>query len=432
MARRLLCLLTFCFFATIAHADNWPGWRGAGGQGQSAEKGMPLTWDAKKNVRWKVALPDQGSSTPVIWGDRIFLTQASEKSMWPPKGGKGGQGGPAIAKRRSLWCLDRASGKVLWQKDVTYDQPESTHGTNPFCSASPATDGERIVVSHGSAGMYCYDFSGKELWKVALGKLEHDWGNASSPVLYGDLAILWCGPGDRTFLLAVDKRTGAKVWQHDETGSDIGAYVGSWSTPMIAKVNGQDQLLLGVPKTFKGLDPKTGKELWTCAGLGNLVYTSPLFARTPQGEDIAVQLSGFGGPGLAVKLGGSGDITKDRLWHHAKGNPQRIGSGVIVGEHLYQFEENGTPRCFELKTGKEVWEVKERPGGGAWGSMVHAVGWLYVTDRGGSTYVFAANPKKYEVLATNRLGEHVDASIAISNGDIFIRSFKHLWCIGGK
>ena len=140
-------------------------------------------------------------------------------------------------------------------------------------------------------------------------------------------------------------------------------------------------------------------------------------------------MSGFHGAALAVKLGGTGDITKDRLWHHAKSNPQRIGSGVIVGEHIYMVEENGTPHCFEVKTGKEIWEVKERPAGNAWGSLVHADGRLYITDRGGTTIVLAANTK-YELLATNRLGEHIDASIAVSDGDLFIRTYKHLWCIG--
>jgi outer membrane protein assembly factor BamB len=146
-------------FAAAGLADNWPAWRGADGQGQSAEKGLPLTWSAKENVRWKTPLPDEGSSTPIVWGDRVFLTQASEKTMWPPKG----TGGPAVAKKRSLICFDRADGKLLWQKDVLYPEPESTHPTNPFCSASPVTDGERIVVSFGSAGMFCYDFTGKEL-----------------------------------------------------------------------------------------------------------------------------------------------------------------------------------------------------------------------------------------------------------------------------
>lgn len=426
MKRPIFAFMTIFTLTAAGRAENWPGWRGPGGQGQCAEKNLPLTWGPKENVRWKVKLPDAGNSTPVIWGDRVFVTQASEKTVWPPKGGNG----PAVARKRSLMCFARADGKILWQKDVIYQDQEATHGTNPFCSASPVTDGERVIVSFGSAGMYCYDFTGTQLWKRDLGKLEHIWGNASSPILYNDLAILWCGPGERQFLLAVNKKTGDKVWEHNEPGGADGlqnrAWIGSWSTPIVVPINGQDQLLLGVPKFFKGFDPKNGKELWSCAGLGNLVYGSPLYA-----DGLAVAMSGFHGPALAVKLGGGGDITKDRLWHHTKSNPQRIGTGVIVGEHLYILEAAGAPHCFELKTGKEIWQAKERPGDGAWGSMIHAGGRLYVSTRGGTTLVFAASPK-YELLASNRLGEHVDASIAVSNGDLFIRTHKHLWCIGSK
>jgi outer membrane protein assembly factor BamB len=427
MMRSLLALLTTCSLAAVALGDNWPAWRGPTGQGQCPEKALPLKWSRTENVLWKVPLPDSGTSTPVVWGDRVFVTQASDKTLWPPKGSNGGI---AIGRKRSLLCLDRATGKQLWQQTVIYDKEEATHPTNPYCSASPATDGDRVVVSFGSAGMYCYDFQGKELWKVDLGKLEHVWGNASSPVLYGDLAILWCGPGERQFLLAVDKKTGKEVWKHDEPGGSDGItnkkWIGSWSTPLIANVKGQDQLILGMPKVLRSFDPKTGKELWSCQGLTDLIYTSPLYA-----DGIVVAMSGFHGSALAVKLGGSGDITKDRLWLH-KRNPQRIGSGVIVGKHVYILEADGVPHCFELETGKEVWKVEERPGGAAaWGSMVHADGKLYVTARGGTTFVFAASPK-YELLAENRLGEHVDASPAIADGQIFIRTFRHLWCIGHK
>ncbi len=425
MKRTVLAVLALCGPATFATADEWPGWRGPGGQGHCTEKDLPLTWSPAENVRWKVALPDAGSSTPAVWADKVFVTQAGEKTEWPPKGGNGG---PAKARKRSLLCLARADGKLLWQADVIHDEIEQTHPTNPYCSASPAVDGERVVVSHGSAGMHAYDLSGKTLWKFDAGKMDHIWGNASSPVLYGDLAILWCGPHEVQVLVALNKKTGEKVWEHREPGGDPKKFLGSWSTPIVVKVDGRDQLILGVPRKLKGFDPKTGKELWSCDGLGDLVYSSPLFA-----DGIAVGLSGFGGPGLAVKLGGGGDITKDRLWHHPR-NAQRVGSGVLVGEHVYILEETGQAHCYELKTGKELWQdqIEKKPdGGGAWGSMVHAGGRLYVTTRSGTTQVYAAAPK-FELLASNRLGEHTDSSLAVSNGELFIRTYKHLWCIGGK
>ena len=427
--RRFLCAATLTLgLLTTVHAENWPNWRGPDNQGHSTEANLPLTWSDKEHVKWKIALPDQGNSTPIVWGDRIFLTQASDKKDWPPKPPSGA---PASAHKRSLWCLNRADGKVLWQKDVIYPELESTHNTNPFCSASPVTDGERVIVSHGSAGLFCYDFHGKELWKRDLGKFEHIWGNASSPILYGDLGILWCGPGERQFLLAVNKKTGETVWETPIPGGKYGkkdeGWLGSWCTPIIINVDAQDEVIVGISEKLKGFDPKTGKELWSCDGLGKLVYTSPV-----AGNGVAVAMAGYGGAAIGVRLGGKGDVTQThRLWQHAR-NPQRIGSPVIVGDHLYILNDSGQPTCYELKSGKELWDVKERPAGGAWGSMVHAAGRLYVTTNNAETLVFAASPK-YELLARNRLdGDTVRASIVPSNGELLIRGHRHLWCIGTK
>jgi outer membrane protein assembly factor BamB len=426
----LAVVATFCCCAVPIHAENWPAWRGPTGQGISSEENLPLQWSATENVRWKVSLPDAGNSTPVIWNEHVFVTQASEKTVWPPQGSNGG---PAVARRRSLLCFRRSDGKLLWQRDILYAEKEPTHPTNPFCSASPVTDGARIVVSFGSAGIYGYDFEGKELWNKDVGKLEHLWGNASSPVLYGDLAILWCGPGQRQFLIGVDKHTGAEIWRHEEPGgsSGLGAnkeWVGSWSTPILARVGDRDQLILSVPEKVKGFDPRTGTELWSCRGLSKLVYTSPLYA-----DGVVVAMSGFHGPALAVKLGVQGDITKDRLWHHTTNQPQRIGSGVILGPHVYLVEESGAPHCFELKTGKEIWDaqVTKRPAGSCWSSLIAAGDRLCAVDTNGTTLVLAARPE-YKLLATNRLQERTYASLAVSDGELFLRTDKHLWCISEK
>lgn len=405
------------FVSLSAHAGDWPAWRGPYGQGQCDEKGIPVTWSETENVTWKVPLANPGNSTPVIWGDKIFLTQANT----------GGS-------QRSLLCLSRADGKLLWQQDITYGEKERNWNPSWYCNASPVLDGERAVVSYGSAGMYCYDFDGKELWKrTDLGTWEHAFGNGSSPILYGDLAILWCGPNEtkgRNFLLAVDKKTGKTVWEQDHS-------YGSWSTPLITKVNGQDQLLLAYSKDVKGapddktgflygFDPQTGKEIWKCQGLNSYCYTSPLF-----GDGVAVGMSGYGGSAIAVKLGGTGDITANRLWQHPK-NTQRVGSGMVLNGHVYMVDENGVPHCYELMTGVDQWKLDKRPGSGAstWGSMVHADGRLYVLMRNGETLVFAAKPT-YELLAVNKLadGESTNSSLAISNGQIFLRTFKHLRCI---
>ncbi len=405
MRKPIHMLFAVLILGSFAEAGDWPAWRGPTGQGFCEEKPVLLNWSDTENVKWKVPLAHQGNSTPIVWGGKIFLTQAIKDGL-----------------TRSLLCFDRKDGKLLWQKDVEYPEKERNWNDNWYCNASPATDGERVVVSFGSAGMYCYDFEGKELWKrTDLGKWDHQFGNGSSPVLYGDLAILWCGPNQkegRNFLLAVKKQTGETVWEHDEKA-------GSWSTPLIINANGRDQLLLSTVPDLKGLDPKTGEELWRCDGLNKYVYTSPLF-----GNGVAVAMSGYTGAALAVKLGGSGDITKDRLWLHPK-NTQRVGSGMIVGDYVYIIEETGIPHAYDLHTGEEVWKLTKRPSGGqTWGSMVHADGRLYVLMRNGSTQVFAASPK-YELLATNTLkGASTNSSLVISDGDIFIRTFQHLWCIG--
>ncbi|MCI0701062.1 MAG: PQQ-like beta-propeller repeat protein [Planctomycetia bacterium] len=410
MKRTLASLLLMTGVTALTAAD-WPAWRGPTGQGYCEEENVPLKWGGKtqENVKWKVPLANQGNSTPIVWGDNIFLTQAN----------KGGS-------ERSLLCFARADGKLRWQKDVPYGEKEKNWNQSWYANASPVTDGERVVVSFASAGMYCYDFDGKELWKrTDLGKWEHEFGSGSSPVLYGDLAILWCGPNknpkDRNFLLAVDKKTGKTIWEHDEKQ-------GSWGTPIITKVDGKDQLVLGMGPHLKGFDPTTGKELWLCKGLTSYVYTSPLVA-----NGVAVGMSGYGGDAIGVKLGGTGDITKDRLWLHKKPATQRVGSGIILGDHIYMVDENAVPHCYELKTGNDLWKDEAKFKGTTWGSMVHADGRLYILMRSGETIVLAANPK-FEILATNSLGggENTNSSIVISNGQIFIRTFKHLWCIEQK
>jgi outer membrane protein assembly factor BamB len=401
-------LFNLCLFPLSARADNWPAWRGPTGQGFCEEKNIPLDWSATKNVKWKIPLSEPGNSTPIIWKDKIFLTQANN-------------GGT----KRSLLCLNKADGKQLWQKDVAYDEKERNWNPSWYANASPMTDGERVVVSFGSAGVYCYDFEGKELWKrTDLGKWEHQFGNSASPVIYDDLVIQWCGPNEkegRNFLLGMDKKTGKSVWEHNEKE-------GSWATPVITKIDGKDQLVLATGPRLKGFEPKSGKELWSCEGLQSYVYPSALIS-----NGIAVGMSGYGKSSLAVKLGGSGDITKDRLWLHPKPANQRVGSGMIVGEHCYIIDENGIPRCYELQTGKNLWEDVDKLKSLTWGSLVHAEGRFYIMLRNGDTVVFAAKPK-FEILSINSLerGTQTNSSPALSDGEIFLRTFKNLYCISAK
>ncbi|MBI5685844.1 MAG: PQQ-like beta-propeller repeat protein [Verrucomicrobia bacterium] len=421
----LTALCVLCAVTSSALAANWPAWRGPLGTGIGDEKNLPVKWSATENVKWRVALPERGNSTPIVWNDRVFLTQP-------------------VGKERTLMCFNRSDGKLLWKQGVTTKlDDDPTHGTNPYCSASAVTDGERVIVWFGSDGLHCYDFAGRQLWSRDLGLQKHIWGYGSSPVIYGGLCFLNFGPGARSFLVAVDKKTGKTVWQRDEeTGygkpppADVRAgkggpatYVGSWTTPVIMRVEGRDQLLMSWPRRLAAYDPMGGKELWTCAGLNPLVYSSPIYS-----GDIIVTMGGFSGSSLAVRAGGSGDITSSRrLWHHPR-TKQRIGSGVIHDGRIYIHNDPGVAECFDLKTGNLVWEERLRGDGKTgqnWSSVMLAGGNCYTITQGGDCFVFKASPK-FELVAVNSLGERSNSSIVPSNGELLIRTHAALWCIGAK
>jgi outer membrane protein assembly factor BamB len=421
------CFLLFLSLANPAFTANWPAWRGPLGTGISEEKNLPTTWSKTEAVKWRVALPERGNSTPIVWGDRVFLTQA-------------------VGDRRTLMCFNRIDGKLLWQAGVTANEKEPTHDMNPYCSASPVTDGERVIVSFASDGLYCYDFDGKELWKrTDLGRQIHIWGNAASPVIYKDLCFLNFGPGETTYLLAVDKKTGRTLWKHEEEtgyGRESAAageptknppkretYIGSWTTPVVMEVEGKDQLLMSWPRRLAAYEPASGKELWTCSGLNPLVYTSPIY-----GDGIAVSMGGFSGKAIAVRAGGSGDITESRrLWHHPL-SPQRIASGVVHDGRIYIHDDPGIATCLDLKTGETVWKERLKgpgPTGTNWSSVMLADEKCYSINQGGDCFVFRANPT-FELISVNSLGERSNSSIVPSNGELFIRTHEALWCIGSK
>ena len=412
--------LFWVFVVSSIFAENWPTWRGSLGTGVSDEKNLPLEWSVTKNVKWKVALPERGNSSPIVWGGKVFITQAIEKEG-----------------RRTLMCFDRRKGKLIWQKGVVYKEKEITHRTNPYCSASPVTDGERVIVSHASAGIFCYDFNGKELWRQVLGPQKHIWGNGASPVIYRNLCILNHGPGAPTFLVALDKKNGTQIWRHDEAGGHSGEkkegeknkWVGSWTTPILINVKGKKQLVMSYPGRVVAFDPMAGKELWTCRGLNELVYTSPLY-----GNGIVVAMGGYGGTALATRIGEKGDVTAThRLWTRPK-EQQRIGSGVLHTGHIYILNATGVAQCINVNSGKVAWEERLKGKGassGSWSSMVLADGKIYAINQSTDTFILKAS-SKFELLATNSLGEMTQSSIAVSDGELFIRTYEHLWCISNR
>jgi outer membrane protein assembly factor BamB len=413
--KRSISVSVMLLAAAPLMADNWPAWRGVHGDGVSRERGLPLKWSATENVRWKARLPEPGNSTPIVWGEHVFLTQALD-------GGK----------RRAVIAWRRSDGMKLWQQELPCHFEETSHKQNPPCSASPVTDGSAVYAHFVSAGVVAYDFGGKRLWQRDLGPVRSRWGNGSSPILYQDLLIVFHGPGaPSTFLIALDKRTGATVWQQEETAIDSPVF-GSWSTPVVIRAGGRDELIMPLPGArvggegiIKAYDPATGKVLWSCRGGGNEIYAMPAVS---EARDLVVAICGHNGPLLAVKPGGSGDVTASHLaWRAADKNPQRVGSGVFHDGRFFLADAPGFLECIDPKTGTAIW--KERLDGNLWGSILLADGKLYVTSLEGETFVVAAGPS-FQLLARNKIDEPTYAAPAPSDGELFLRTYKHLYCIG--
>ncbi len=415
LSRWTLALVVGCGLGACCAGADWPQFRGPQGSGVSSETDVPLTWSRRQNIRWRTELPPPGNNgSPIVSATSVFLATADD----------GGH-------KRSLHCYDRRTGRLRWAADVAFDGEESTHRSNPYAGSTPAADGSRVVVWHSSAGMHCYDYQGNRLWSRDLGTFRHIWGYGASPIIHGDLVINNCGPGAGQCLVALDKHSGKVVWKVDEPGGksdNSKPWTGSWSTPVIARTNGREVILVSYPHHVKAYDPATGKVLWQCDGLGHLVYTSVVV-----GDGRAVAMGGFHGPAMGFTLGGRGNVTQDNvLWHHTGRNPQRIGSGVILGPRMYMGNEPGTVECLDVASGEKRWEAKLPGGGRLWASLVCAAGRLYATTQEGRTVVFAADPDRFQVLAVNPLDEPTNATIAVSQGQIFLRTNQALYCIETK
>lgn len=420
--RCLFAFLLFSILAPSARANDWPGWRGPGGDGKLPEaSGYPLEWSDSKNLRWKVDLPAPGNSSPIAVGDLLFLTFARD-------GGR----------QRVLQCRNTGDGAVVWEKSVAYERKDTTHKTNPYSAASPFCDGERVYAWHGNAGLHAYDLKGREVWSRDLGSdYEHIWGpNAASPILYGDTLVIHAGPGMAVRLFGIHRKTGETMWERelkDEESAGPDQFKGSWATPLIIENAGRAEMLIGLPGFLKSFDPLTGEELWRCSGPGELAYTNVL-----ADKKNAVYLSGFGGPGTCVRLPSAsdkGDITEShRLWTEPgkKPNRQRIGSGQLIDDHLYQLDEPGIMVCLEAATGKKLWE--KRMSKRSWSSMNLIGDKLYVNDELGTTYIIEPDPGGLRLLHTNRLegNQHTNSTPAFANGNIYLRTDSSLFAIGGR
>ncbi len=401
-----------------AHAADWPMFRGPRGDGTTDAVRVPVKWSANENIRWKVKLPQPGNGSAIVVGQKVFVTTAED----------------ADGRQRSLVAYDLVFGKELWKQTVQVDRTMPTHKTNPYAGTTPASDGQIVVVWHATGGLHCYDLAGRPLWSRDFGEFSHIWGYGSSPVIEGGRVFLHSGPGARIFLTALDAATGDTLWEQPEPVDGDGShtvdkrYFGSWATPVLTTVNNERQLLLSMPTRLVSYAPATGKILWFSEGLthkgGDLSYSSPLVV-----GDAVFLTAGFSGPALAVKLGGSGDVTAThRLWQTPK-NPQSIGTGIAVDGYVYRPNAGpGTIQCIDPQSGKVQWEDRAA-GDNHWASIVFAGGLAYATSQSGTTVVFRPSPGKYDEVARNPLGEHTNATPAIVDGAIVIRTFDHLVCV---
>lgn len=418
---RCVVAVLVCAVSVVALAENWPSWRGPDGSQVTPETDFPLKWSRDENVRWRTPLPEPGNSSPIVWGNKVFVTQPIEDG-----------------KRRTVICLDRDSGEVLWQKGVDWDKPEERHETNPHCSASPVTDGQCVVASFASAGVVAYDMNGNKLWRADLGPQKHRWGQGSSPIIHGDQVIVYHGPGSYSALYALDKQTGKVRWKteipeehpperFDGFAGQSEGVLGSFSTPLLVHFRGRDEIVLPAGNQLRAFAVGTGRQLWNCEGMNPLVYTSASF-----GEGIVVAMGGYSGAVIFARPGGNGNVTAThRTYYEQRARKHRIGSPIIKDGHIYVSNTPGVAECIELATGKVVWEERLPalgPKGETWGSPVLSGDRLYVVNQSGDTLVFRAAPK-FEVLARNPIGEMCNSTLALSDGRIYLRTHDALYCI---
>lgn len=422
-----------------AAGSNWPQWRGPDSQGVSPEKNLPTEWSETKNVVWKTPIPGRGFSQPIIWGKRVFLTTAIETGQAPaehkpPKHMVGEREfthpewyGVDKLHTFKVLCLDRDSGKLLWEQ-TSYEGPvyDYRHKRGAYAAPTPVTDGRYLITYFGSEGLYCYDLDGKLIWKKHLGGIgTMGMGVGTSPVLYQDLVILVCDQefdAKDSFLVALDKKTGKEIWKVKRPVQ------ASWATPVIVKTADRTELITSGNEFLISYDPATGKEYWRATGLKSHAIATPVV-----NQGLVVLSSGYPQKAVvAVRPGGSGVIDgTDRIaWRYNKGTAY-VPSPISYGDYIYLMSDAGILTCLNAKTGEVVYEGGRVPVATKFygASPVAFDGKILLTSDDGETFVIKAGPQ-HAVLGTNSVGEPVRTSIAIADGKLFIRGEKHLYCIG--
>ena len=401
-----LCIALCVGFTSAALADNWPQWRGPQRSGITSDTGVPTTWSATENVRWKVPLPGQGISNPIVWEDRVFVTSSD---------------GPEQNELHVV-CLDRNSGRERWHRRQWGTAPTLSHGTkSSMASASPVTDGERLFAFFGTGDVFCFDLDGGLLWHRSLaaeyGAFENRFAASSSPLVVDGLLVLQCDHYGASYVVAIDVRTGANRWKADRPECWL-----SWSSPQVVPVGDRFELVVCGSEKLDAYDSRTGDKLWTVRGFSRECIPTPLV-----GHGLLFAVSGPNGTSYAIKPGGRGDVTETHVvWKNERGTPF-VPSGILVGDRYYLVDDKGIATCLDAHSGKQLW--RKRFGGAFTASPVSADGLLFFTNESGSTLVLDAASDDREITR-NEIGEPVYASPAIAQGRLFLRTAKHLMCIG--
>lgn len=407
-------------------AENWPIWRGPRGDGTSSEKSVPTRWDAPSGngVVWKVAIAGEGHASPIVWGDRIFLVSCLKET-----------------KRRVLLCLDRGSGSELWRRTVMETPLETKHALNSFASSTPATDGKLVFVTFlevdgrtvpapnvgsprqitpGNMLVAAYDFKGERKWVVRPGEFISAHGYCSSPVPYKETVIVNGDHDGKSYVVALNKQTGETVWKvarRHETRSYV--------TPIIREIAGRTQMVMSGSKCIVSLNPDDGSRFWNVEGPTEQFVASMVF----DGKKFYMAAGFPTHHVMAVRPDGDGDVTDSHVAWHVKNVRCYVPSPVVVGDYLLVADDRGTANCFATGTGERHWQ--ERLGKHFSASLVTAGGLVYFIADDGVTKVVRPGDN-LEVVAENKLGENCYSSPAISNGCIYIRGQRHLYCIGAK